>query len=295
MSQNATDKQGAVTHFIEKQENSGERCIFVRVLKSPPGAECRHDMRVYVCSHDNQPERPAGSANIARALVYWMHNHSGAWNHHRQDSHWYLEHVRKQRACVKHEHQCHAIPTAKLTREPHAENCRKCTIALRDIALQTATLEVWRCVDSELQIGCYVGTLQADLCEDVRLSFAESKQLGSLVQAGMHKLRLSFLDGSFPDYATGLEELRAAHPDDAINDDTDQYITRIIGGELLTERIVRLHNDFPTTMREKAAFDAETVPMPVAPEPEPRTPEPRTPDPETRNPETRNLRSGSER
>ena len=41
-------------------------------------------------------------------------------------------------------------------------------------------------------------------------------------------------DGSFPDMCTGLEELRKAYPDDTINDDTDQYITRIVAGELLT-------------------------------------------------------------
>ena len=32
----------------------------------------------------------------------------------------------------------------------------------------------------------------------------------------------------------GLQELRAAFPDDAINDDTDQYITRVVAGKLLT-------------------------------------------------------------
>ena len=33
--------------------------------------------------------------------------------------------------------------------------------------------------------------------------------------------------------------------------ETDQYITRIVSGALLTERVLRLHNDFPTTLREK--------------------------------------------
>ena len=41
-------------------------------------------------------------------------------------------------------------------------------------------------------------------------------------------------DRSFPDLRTGLEELRAANPSDAINDDTDQYITRVVAGQLLT-------------------------------------------------------------
>ena len=33
---------------------------------------------------------------------------------------------------------------------------------------------------------------------------------------------------------TGLEELRAANPSDVINEDTDQYMTRIVAGQLLT-------------------------------------------------------------
>jgi hypothetical protein len=33
----------------------------------------------------------------------------------------------------------------------------------------------------------------------------------------------------------------------------------VVDGKLMTERVLRLHNDFPTTQREKAAFDAEAA------------------------------------
>ena len=139
------------------------------------------------------------------------------------------------------------------------EGCQKCAITLDRITLQTATIEIWRCEDTDLHIGCYVGTLQADLCVALRVSYAEASHLGSLVQAGMKDLLIKFLDGGFDDLRSGVEALRVEHPDDTINDDTDQYITRIVDGALLTERIVRLHNDFPTTLREKKAFDAEAA------------------------------------
>jgi hypothetical protein len=41
------------------------------------------------------------------------------------------------------------------------EGCRKCTISLDKITVQTATIEMWRCSDTDMFIDCYVGTLQA--------------------------------------------------------------------------------------------------------------------------------------
>ena len=38
------------------------------------------------------------------------------------------------------------------------ENCRKCSILLDKIALQTATIEIWRCTECDLSIDCFVGT-----------------------------------------------------------------------------------------------------------------------------------------
>ncbi|KAJ1479197.1 hypothetical protein T484DRAFT_1628945 [Baffinella frigidus] len=131
------------------------------------------------------------------------------------------------------------------------EGCTGCCVRLERCLVLTATLEVWRCEDCEVVVDCELGTVQVDLCSVLRLTFAKRENMGSVVQAGVHKMTLSFLDGAHPPVETGLEELRAAHPDDTINEGSDQYISRFIAGALLTERIVRLTNDYPTTLREK--------------------------------------------
>jgi hypothetical protein len=131
------------------------------------------------------------------------------------------------------------------------EGCTGCCVKLERCTVLTATLEVWRCEDCEVVVDCELGTVQVDLCSVLRLTFAKREHMGSVVQAGVHKMALTFLDGAHPPVATGLEELRAAHPDDTINEGTDQYISRFVDGVLLTERIVRLTNDYPTTLREK--------------------------------------------
>jgi tetratricopeptide (TPR) repeat protein len=100
--------------------------------------------------------------------------------------------------------------------------------------------------------------LQADLCSDLRLIYLEGRFFGSIVQAGVYDLRVSFSDGFQAPMHSGLQQLRLQHPGVEINDSTDQFISRIVSGQLLTEQILRLANEFPTTAREKAAFEEET-------------------------------------
>jgi tetratricopeptide (TPR) repeat protein len=138
------------------------------------------------------------------------------------------------------------------------EGCNSFNLLLNDCSVTTAVLEVWNCRNCCITIGCKLGTVQADLCSDLRLEYCEAQFFGSVVQAGVHDLHISFSDGSLSPMHSGLEQLRSQHPDEEINDSTDQFISRIISGQLLTERILRLANEFPTTAREKALFEEET-------------------------------------
>ena len=70
-----------------------------------------------------------------------------------------------------------------------------------------------------VNIDCDVGTCQVDMCKDTKVLYASKTQLGSLVQAGMKDLTVKFLDGSAGDFVTGLDQLRAQHPDVNINDE----------------------------------------------------------------------------
>ncbi len=100
--------------------------------------------------------------------------------------------------------------------------------------------------------------MQADLCSNLHLEFCETRFFGSVVQAGVQNLHFLFSDGLLPPLCTGLEHLRSQHPFEEINDSTDQFISRIVSGQLLTERILRLANEFPTTAREKLMFEEES-------------------------------------
>jgi tetratricopeptide (TPR) repeat protein len=137
------------------------------------------------------------------------------------------------------------------------ELCSETTLRLSKCTIQTSILEVWRSEGCKVVIDCAVGTCQVDVCNGLTLAYSSRGHLGSLVQAGMNDLDVQFEDAPGDSFKTGLTQLRAQHPEEPINDDTDQFITRIVNGVLLTERILRLANDFPTTLREKKIFDEE--------------------------------------
>ncbi len=139
------------------------------------------------------------------------------------------------------------------------EGCDGFNLLLDACSVTTAVLEIWNCRNCHLTIGCNIGTVQADICSNLTLVYREAQFFGSVVQAGVHDLRVSFSDGSQPPMHSGLEQLRLQHPGVEINDSTDQFISRIVSGQLLTEQILRLANEFPTTAREKALFDEETL------------------------------------
>jgi Flp pilus assembly protein TadD len=140
------------------------------------------------------------------------------------------------------------------------ESCTDSKLEFKGCIIATGICEAWRCDRCELLVDCAVGTLQIDVCNGFTVSYTKVAHMGMVVQAGVQKLVLRFSDGAVADYHTGLDELRSgqAGADAAsLNDTTDQCITRFVDGRLLTERILRLANDYPTTAREKAAFDAE--------------------------------------
>ncbi len=138
------------------------------------------------------------------------------------------------------------------------EGCNSFNLILDDCSVTTAVLEVWNCRNCHITIGCNLGTVQADLSSDLHLIYRDVQFFGSVVQAGVHDLHMSFSDGSLSPVHSGLEQLRSQNPSVEINDSTDQFISRIVSGQLLTEQILRLANEFPTTAREKAAFEEET-------------------------------------
>eukprot|EP00035_Acanthoeca_spectabilis_P038096 m.50146 g.50146 ORF g.50146 m.50146 type:complete len:394 (-) comp8995_c0_seq1:24-1205(-) len=144
------------------------------------------------------------------------------------------------------------------------EGLKRCKITIPQSAkITTSVVEIWRCEDVEFDTSITIGTLQLDLSSSLAVQFARVEQLGQLVQAGVNELRLSFSDNPALNVVTGTAAIRASIcPDLEPEDNSTQFITRYVavdGGEnqLLTEEILRLANDFPTTAREKAAHDRD--------------------------------------
>jgi len=140
------------------------------------------------------------------------------------------------------------------------EDCHDCVIDLNGLII-TSVVEIWRCNNCTINCDTEIFTLQADLCNNLTLTYAHKMQLGSVVQAGIHGLRINFKDYEELSFDSGYEILRLdpqfANHDPPINDKTDQFITRFVNGDLLTELILRDSNGFHTTEREKDQFEEQ--------------------------------------
>eukprot|EP01130_Rhizamoeba_saxonica_P018929 TRINITY_DN9658_c0_g1_i1.p1 TRINITY_DN9658_c0_g1~~TRINITY_DN9658_c0_g1_i1.p1 ORF type:complete len:373 (-),score=102.34 TRINITY_DN9658_c0_g1_i1:96-1214(-) len=134
------------------------------------------------------------------------------------------------------------------------EDCHDCVIRL-DGSIKTNVVEIWKCTNTVVHINTDVFTLQVDLCDGLTLSFEHKKQLSSIIEAGMRNFAIEFKDSEDFNFHSGFDVLEAKYP--GINDQTDQFITRWVDKEILTEEIIRLPNGYPTTEREKQIFDEQ--------------------------------------
>lgn len=139
------------------------------------------------------------------------------------------------------------------------EDCHNSVFHLNG-PITTSVLEVWRCNDIELHIDTEIFTLQIDLCNNVIINYNHKIQLGSIVQAGINNLRVNFKDYDDLSFDSGFNLLKddpkyqdAELP---LNEKTDQFITRFVEGQILTELIIRDNKGFYTTEREKDEFEA---------------------------------------
>ena len=141
------------------------------------------------------------------------------------------------------------------------EDCVRCEVRVAAVVV-TQHAEIWGCVDCSVDVETQLATIQADGCVGLRVRYAEFAHFGAIVHATC--------DGSLivqfqrivtqVDLVAAQAEADAAHDalttKDQTNDETNktdevaQYITRRVDGKLLTERVVRGKDEFPTTARE---------------------------------------------
>jgi len=140
------------------------------------------------------------------------------------------------------------------------EDCHN-TVFYLNGPITTSVVEIWKCNNCTLQIDTEVFTLQADLCNSLTINYTHKIQLGSLVQAGINNLRVNFKDYDNLSFDSGFNLLKDdpkfQDKDIPLNEKIDQFITRFIDGNLLTELILRDAKGFYTTEREKTAFELQ--------------------------------------
>ena len=141
------------------------------------------------------------------------------------------------------------------------EGCENVAIALA-CGVKTETLELWKCARTRVLASgeARLKTVQLDLSRDVGLEFECADMCGSIVQAGVRGLCVTFADKPGVRMTDSYEQLVERFP--GANDTTDQFVSRLVAeceGEpsVCTERLLRLANDFPTTESEQAAAVAD--------------------------------------
>mmetsp|Transcript_9440 Transcript_9440/g.13010 ORF Transcript_9440/g.13010 Transcript_9440/m.13010 type:complete len:310 (-) Transcript_9440:100-1029(-) len=133
------------------------------------------------------------------------------------------------------------------------DGCNNCKIQFNK-KIVTAMVEAYKCNDLHLESNTKIGTLQADMCKKVHAQFQSKELFTSCVWAGVHDLSLGFSDATEHSIKTGFTQMQQVHPD--IHEERSQFIVRFVKDKLLSEKIIRLENGFPTTEREKKEFDA---------------------------------------
>jgi len=151
------------------------------------------------------------------------------------------------------------LPAGCVLAKLFLEGCERVSLRLEG-RLLTGHLEAWRCTACHLLLAAPLPTLQLDLCGELRVEYEAEALLGCVVHAAASALLLVG-----PAVQHALEP-----PPDAPH---AQCITRLVGGALLTERVVRDGSDYPTTAREllqrrqEAAAEAAAAGAPLPPDP----------------------------
>jgi len=141
--------------------------------------------------------------------------------------------------------------------------------------VKTSTMEIWNCSNCEITFesgAASTKTTQIDECENVTLLFPSRDTIGSIYHATTSGLSLVFTDESMLDGKNihvvdvddnDFRELQKKEENEENNDGSSsnsrvrQHVTRFVNGKILTERVIRGKDEFPTTARELNANSVE--------------------------------------
>jgi len=132
------------------------------------------------------------------------------------------------------------------------DSCSGCKVSVNKRVV-TAMVEVWKSQNMNLMLNVKIGTLVMDVCKVMKVCFNTLDNVGSLVWTTVFDLNVTVLDAPEQVLNSGVEQMKLQYED--LREATDQFIIRVVKGQLLSEKMIRLPNGFPTTEREKKEFD----------------------------------------
>eukprot|EP00055_Hartaetosiga_balthica_P011540 m.52803 g.52803 ORF g.52803 m.52803 type:complete len:347 (+) comp7635_c0_seq1:53-1093(+) len=146
---------------------------------------------------------------------------------------------------------CH-FTVSNLCTKVFVQGCENLKLEIK-AKIVTHTVEVYKTTNLDAKFHCKVGTMQLDMSKDLKMTFAKTSHFGSAIWAGCHGLEVEF-DDSDHKIKTGYDQMLQEYAD--LNEERSQFKLHIHENKLMNEKVIRLPNGFPTTKREKDAFEA---------------------------------------
>ena len=114
----------------------------------------------------------------------------------------------------------------------------------------TSTIEINRCENLNCVLNTHIGCLRVEQSSKVNVVFEKEEHFGYAVWAGCFMLRLQ-VEQKLARCDFGL----VAKLDKTVNIERTQFKVWIVNGKLVTDKVKRLVNGFPTTVREEGKYD----------------------------------------
>lgn len=114
----------------------------------------------------------------------------------------------------------------------------------------TSTIEINRCENLNCVLATKIGCLRVEQSKKVNMVFQKEKHFGYAVWAGCFMLRLQV-----EQKLARCDFSIVAKLDKTVNIERTQFKVWMINGKLVTEKVKRLVNGFPTTVREEGKYN----------------------------------------
>jgi hypothetical protein len=133
------------------------------------------------------------------------------------------------------------------------EDCHNCKITVNG-RVMSSVIEAWKCENLNIAANTKVHTLQLDVSTNLNVHFAKKDDFYMVIWAGLHDFTMTFANDPSV-LKTGVAQMKETYGAETVDDRQSQFIVRFIEGALLSERVVRLPNGYPTTEREKKIYE----------------------------------------